>query len=103
MVGAALVLATTGCSDALGDRGDELVPPADGAVAGADYPDFIGDVDYVEIYRNVDGFPNIGRTCVLGLGFATPSTGTGEGGGGATPLLRVPEWDAFCAGKAAGS
>ena len=98
--GLVLVLATAGCSDALGDRGDAL-PPSEDRAADAAYPDYIGDVDYVEIYRNADGFPNIGRTCVLGLGFATPSTGVGdEGGGGATPLLRVPEWDEFCRGKA---
>lgn len=81
-------LALTGCSDQLGDRGG-----VDGAA-----PDYIGDVDYSEVYRNVDGFPNIARTCVLGLGFATPSTGSGESGG-ATPLIRVTEWDTFCASK----
>lgn len=84
---AALVL--TGCADQLGDRG---------GVPGAK-PDYIGDVDYTEVYRNVDLFPNIARVCVLGIGFATPSTGRSESGGGATPLVRVPEWDAFCATK----
>jgi hypothetical protein len=83
-------LALTGCSNQLGDRGG-----VDGAA-----PHFIGDVDYSEVYRNVDDFPNIARTCVLGLGFATPSTGNGDFGG-ATPIIRVPEWDAFCASKAA--
>lgn len=47
----------------------------------------------------MDGFPDIARTCVLGLGFATPSTGDGDFGG-APPLIRVAEWDAFCATKA---
>jgi len=81
-------LALTGCSDQLGDRGG-----VDGAA-----PDRIGDVDYSEVHRNVDGFPNIARTCVPGLGFATPSTGNGDFGG-ATPLIRVTERDAFCATK----
>ncbi len=88
----ACLLVLAGCSAQLGDRGGQNGAP----------PDFIGDVQWVEVYRNVDRFPNIARVCVLGLGFATPSTGSasGEGGtNGATPLLRVPEWDTFCAVK----
>lgn len=80
-------LALTGCSAQLGDRGGQEGAP----------PDLIGDVDWVVVYRNVDAFPNIALTCVRGIAFATPSTGRGEAGGGATPLLRVPEWDAECA------
>jgi hypothetical protein len=88
-----LALVLAGCSAQLEDRGgDEGAPP-----------DFIGDVDYVEVYRNADAFPNIARVCVLGLGFATSSTGRGADGGGATPIIRVVEWDDFCAGKAARS
>ncbi|MBN6039688.1 hypothetical protein [Amycolatopsis sp. 195334CR] len=85
---AALVLLLAGCSDQLEDRGGD-----EGAA-----PDFIGDVDHVEVYRNADAFPNIARACVQGLGFATTSTGRGESSGGG-PLVRVPEWDAFCASK----
>lgn len=55
-------------------------------------PDRIGDVDGVVVYRNVDGFPNVASTCVKGI--AGPG---GEYAGGATPLVRVPEWDAECA------
>ena len=80
-----LTLGLAGCSDQLGDRGGN-----DGAP-----PDEIGDVDYVEVYRNADGFPNISRACVQGLGFATSSTGRGESAGTAA-LIRVPEWDTFC-------
>lgn len=80
------LVALTGCSEQLGDRNG-----VDGAP-----PDQILDVDYVEVYRNADGFPNISRACVQGLGFATSSTGRGESAGGAM-IARVPEWDAFCA------
>jgi hypothetical protein len=77
-VAAALVL--TGCSAQLGDRGGQEGAP----------PDKIGDVDYVEVFRNADQFPNIARVCVEGIAFATTSSG-GPG------LARVPEWDAVCA------
>ena len=88
MAGLALAaLALTGCSAQLGDRGGQEGAP----------PDLIGDVDWVVVYRNVDGFPNVALTCVKGIAFATPSTGRGEDGAGATPLLRVPEWDGECA------
>ena len=85
-LGALLLL--TGCSDQLGDRGGD-----DGAP-----PDEVLDVDYVEVYRNADGFPNISRACVDGRGFATSSTGRGDSSGGAS-IIRVPEWDDFCATK----
>lgn len=81
--GAALVLA--GCSDQLGDRGGQEGSP----------PDKILDVDYVEVFRNADGFPNVSRVCVDGIAFATSSTGRGESSGGAS-IIRVPEWDAVC-------
>ena len=86
----ALVFVLAGCSAQLEDRGgDEGAPP-----------DYIGDVDYVEVYRNADAFPNISRVCVQGIAFATTSTGRGpETSGGATPLIRVSEWDGFCEGK----
>jgi hypothetical protein len=86
---AAVLALLTGCSAQLEDRGG-----TEGAA-----PDSIGDVDYVEVYRNADYYPNVARVCVLGLGFATTSTGRGESGG-ATPVIRVAEWDGFCAGKA---
>ncbi len=47
---AALVLALNGCSDQLGDRGGS---------EGAE-PDKISDVNYIEVYRNADNFPNMG-------------------------------------------
>ena len=86
-----LVFLLAGCSAQLQDRGgDEGAPP-----------DYIGDVDYVEVYRNADAFPNISRVCVRGIAFATTSTGRGADGtgGGATPLIRVAEWDGFCEQK----
>ncbi len=87
---AMLVLVLTGCADQLRDRGGQEGAP----------PDVIGDVDYIEVYRNADHFPNVARTCVQGLAFATTSSGRGQSAG-ATPLIRVPEWDDFCAGKTA--
>lgn len=83
VAGAALALG--GCSDQLGDRGGEAGSP----------PDKILDVDYVEVFRNADGFPNVSRVCVDGIAFATSSTGRGESSGGAA-IIRVPEWDAVC-------
>jgi hypothetical protein len=85
---AVLMLVLAGCSEQLRDRGGQEGAP----------PDFIGDVDYVEVYRNADQFPNVARVCVRGLAFATSSSGRGESAGAAT-LIRVTEWDAFCAEK----
>ncbi|MBF6134710.1 hypothetical protein IU501_17075 [Nocardia otitidiscaviarum] len=83
---AALMLALTGCGkEELGDRSGP--------------PDAIYDVDYVEIFRNTDSFPNIARVCVRGIAFAATSTGRGENAAGAGPIVRVTEWDGFCAGK----
>ncbi|QUH04012.1 hypothetical protein HUO13_27190 [Saccharopolyspora erythraea] len=87
---AALVL-VAGCSPQLEDRGGEEGAP----------PDFIGDVDYVEVYRNADDFPNVARVCVRGLAFATTSTGRGHESVGATPIIRVAEWDDFCRNRVA--
>lgn len=91
VAGAALaVLLLAGCSDQLGDRGGK-----DGAP-----PDRIGDVDYVEVFRNADNFPNIARICVEGLAFASTSSGS-RGEDVANPaLVRVPEWDIKCAAHA---
>lgn len=86
---AALVAVVTGCSEQLQDRGGQEGAP----------PDFIGDVDYVEVYRNADAFPNVARICVRGIGFAGTSTGRGESGGSG-PIIRVAEWDSFCAAHA---
>ncbi|MEC3978312.1 hypothetical protein [Amycolatopsis sp. H20-H5] len=61
-------------------------------------PDFIGDVDYVDVYRNADNFPNVARVCVQGLAFVTTSSGRGESAG-AAPIIRVADWDSFCAEK----
>lgn len=82
---AAGALVLGGCSDQLGDRGGE-----DGAP-----PDKILDVDYIEVFRNADGFPNVSRVCIEGVAFATSSTGRGDSSGGAA-IIRVPEWDAVC-------
>ena len=83
-----LMFVLAGCSPQLKDRGGKEGAP----------PDSIGDVDYIDVYRNADQFPNVARICVLGLGFASGSTGGGESSG-ATPIIRIPEWDAFCAQK----
>ncbi|GLY14691.1 hypothetical protein LWF15_05840 [Kineosporia rhizophila] len=96
MLGAAVALALgtalTGCSDQLGDRGgDEGAPP-----------DKISDVDYIEVYRNADNFPNIARICIRGIAFASTSSGVrGESGYAAPSLLRLPEWDQTCPGAVA--
>jgi hypothetical protein len=86
-------LALAGCSAQLGDRGgDEGAPP-----------DRVGDVQYVEVFRNADEFPNIARICVEGLAFASTSSGSrGEDSVAEPALLRIPEWDAVCAQRAAG-
>lgn len=84
-----MVLGLAGCSDQLGDRGGD---------EGAD-PDKISDVDYIEVYRNVDNFPNIARICIRGAAFAATSSGQrGEDSYAAPALLRVPEWDPTCPG-----
>lgn len=82
------VLLLAGCSsDQLGDRGGK-----DGAP-----PDKVGDVDYIEVFRNADNFPNIARICIEGLAFASTSSGKrGESAVADPALLRVPEWDAKC-------
>lgn len=82
------VFLLAGCSaDQLGDRGGR-----EGA-----QPDKVGDVDYVEVFRNADNFPNIARICIEGLAFASTSSGVrGESGVADPALLRVPEWDAKC-------
>lgn len=84
-----LLFLLAACSDQLEDRGGTEGAP----------PDSIGDVDYVEVFRNADAFPNVARICVDGVAFAATSTGRGQSSGGAA-LIRVEEWDDFCAGKA---
>lgn len=84
------VLTLAGCSAQLGDRGGQQGSPVDK----------LGDVDFIEVWRNADQFPNVARVCVDGIGLATTSTGRGESGG-ATPLARVAEWDVFCSTKKA--
>ncbi|GLX96588.1 MULTISPECIES: hypothetical protein [Herbidospora] len=88
-MGALLVaLLLTGCSEQLGDRGGEAGAP----------PDKISDVDYIEVFRNADNFPNVARICVEGVAFASTSSGArGESGVANPSLIRVPEWDAKCA------
>jgi hypothetical protein len=67
-----------------------------------DPADVVGVVDYTAVYQNIQYFPNVAISCVDGLGFATTSTGRGESAG-ATPLVRLPERDAFCATKRLGA
>lgn len=84
---AAVLFALTGCSDQLGDRGGD-----EGAA-----PDKISDVDYIEVYRNADNFPNVARVCIRGIAFAATSSGArGEDSYAAPDLVRVPEWDPTC-------
>lgn len=78
-----MVLAVAGCSDQLGDRGGR---------EGAD-PDKISDVDYIEVFRNADEFPNVALVCVRGIAFATTASREGES---SPSLIRVPEWDPRC-------
>lgn len=42
-----------------------------------------------ELYANVNNHPNIARFCIDGVAFAT-TTREWE------PVIRVPEWDAWC-------
>ena len=78
---AGLLLA--GCSQQLGDRTGG---------AGRD-PDRLSDVDYVEVYRNIDNFPNLAKVCVDGVAFAATSSRDGQT---SPSLVRVPEWDRTC-------
>lgn len=82
------VVGISACSAQLGDRGG-----VEGAAVDA-----VRDVDYVDVFRSADDVPNLVRTCVDGLAFASGSNSRGETGGGVTPI-RVPEWDGFCATK----
>jgi len=91
---ALMVLA--GCATSTGERSGASLEDRGGVEGAA--PDLILDVSYVEVYRNADHFPNIARVCVRGVAFATTSTGAGTSVG-ATPLIRVAEWDSFCVGK----
>lgn len=50
----------------------------------------IVDLDAVQVFRNIDGFPNVARVCADGVAFAVTSTESGPG------MVRVPEWDAVC-------
>lgn len=44
----------------------------------------------IEVYMNVDGFPNVTRLCIAGLAFVTTSRELDA-------LDRVPQWDGWCA------
>lgn len=44
----------------------------------------------IEVYMNVDGFPNVTRLCIAGLAFVTTSRDMDA-------LSRVPQWDSWCA------
>lgn len=79
-VGALLVIggiaASAGCSNQLNDQGG--VPQH--------------SADYEMTYLNVSSFPNITLVCIKGIGFATTTRDY-------TSVMRVPEWDSFCATK----
>jgi hypothetical protein len=69
-----IVMALAGCSQTTRDLED--VP--------------IDDPDKIEMYANVDSFPNVVRLCIDGVAFATTTRDY-------EPIMRVPEWDAsFC-------
>lgn len=73
---AGFALLVAGCGDGQQVRDVEDIPAQDPAK--------------VEIYNNVDQYPNIVRVCIDGVAFAT-TTREYE------PVLRVPEWDStFC-------
>lgn len=50
----------------------------------------VKEPDKAEIYLNVDKFANVARECIDGVAFAF-TTREYE------PILRVPEWDDWCA------
>jgi hypothetical protein len=83
-------LALAGCSDQLGDRGGK---------EGAE-PDKISDVDYIEVFRNAEDFPNVAMVCVRGIAFATTAS---RDGASSPSLIRVPEWDPRCPGTSGGA
>lgn len=82
-------VALTACSQQLGDRGGQEGAP----------PDHIGDVDWIEVYRNADNFPNVARLCLLDRGFAATSSGLRAESATSPALIRMSEWDGFCASK----
>lgn len=47
------------------------------------------DPQKLEVYSNTDAHPNINRVCIDGVAFATTTRDY-------APILRVPEWDAWC-------
>jgi hypothetical protein len=71
-----LGFAAAGCSNQLNDLG---------GVAQA-------KPDYILTYLNVSDFPNVTLLCIRGVGFATDTRQYNA-------IIRVPEWDAFCATK----
>lgn len=84
------ILVMSSCSAQLGDRGGKEGSPVDK----------VSDVDYVEVYRNADNTPNVAKICVAGAGFASTMGGLrGEGAAVSPSLVRMTEWDAFCATK----
>lgn len=49
------------------------------------------DPDKIELYLNIDQYPNVVRLCIGGVAFATTTRDF-------TALVRVPEWDrTWCA------
>jgi hypothetical protein len=50
----------------------------------------VRDPDHITLWNSVDLHPNIARTCTDGVAWATTSRDF-------TAIIRVPEWDDFCA------
>lgn len=46
--------------------------------------------NYVALYINLAGHPNIAKVCIDGVAFATTTRDYNA-------IMRVPQWDAFCA------
>lgn len=74
-VGLLSVIALTGCTAQNSVRDLEGVPVRD---------------PQATIFNNVDGYPNIVRICIAGVGFATTTRDY-------LNVYRIPEWDSYCA------
>lgn len=73
---AAALIVVAGCSNQLNDQGGiKQASP-----------------DYSLTYLNADSYPNVTMLCIDGVGFATTTRDY-------TALVKVPEWNTFCATK----
>ena len=90
IAGAALI-ALAGCSQATQDR------PAD---AGGKDPDALRAATQVTVYLNADNVPNVALFCIDKMRFASTLSGGDSGKDKASSLLRLPDQDVVCGGKA---